>query len=209
MSSDICNGVQFRAVLRFDTPLAVLERHEWRHYDLNVCPPQYVDDPDHGYWAPKLKTMREIGVDMDESHGDWMASHVGPIPLDGGDYIRFLIAIRNIVERCDPAQDRKRLLSIEVMRPEWGKFNCFAGHHVSEICDYFFPTFLATVPSLPYYAAEAMWDVALDTPQRIDGASDAQLLAFKGIGPAVLRKLRARCAEVTQHRDDSILDLVK
>ena len=49
----------------------------------------------------------------------------------------------------------------------------------------------------------------MDTPEKIELATDEQLLKFKGIGPAVLLKLRTRCAEITTHRNDPRLDMVK
>lgn len=48
----------------------------------------------------------------------------------------------------------------------------------------------------------------MNTPEKIELATDEQLLAFKGIGPAVLRKLRARCREVTKHRNEPRGDVV-
>ncbi|WP_147328296.1 hypothetical protein [Duganella sp. BJB475] len=208
LNSDICNGVEFRAALHFDTPLAVLQWHGYRHYDLNYCPPQFTDNSHQGHWSAKLKTLREMGIDMDDPGPGWQTFEMAI--RNGYDliYPEFLIALRKVVELRLPARERLRLLRAEVTRPKWAKYSGLSGHYVDEICEHYFPAFLATVPTLPHYAALAMWDVALDTPARIDQASDEQLLAFKGIGPAVLRKLRARCAEITEGRDEPLLDMV-
>lgn len=64
------------------------------------------------------------------------------------------------------------------------------------------------IPGLPQLTQHAMWDVALDTPNRISAANDKDLLAFKGVGPAMLDKIRRRCAEATSGRDEPRLDRV-
>lgn len=208
LNADICNGVEFRANLHIDTPLAVLQWHGYRHYDLNYCPPQFADHPHQGHWTPKRKTLREIGMDMDDPGPGWQTFEMAIRSGDDRVYPEFLIAIRKIVEAQLPVQDRLRLLRAEIALPKWAKYSGLTGHYIDEICAHFFPTFLATVPTLPHHTAAAMWDVALDTPERIDQASDEQLLAFKGIGPSVLRKLRARCSEITECRDEPLLDMV-
>ncbi|WP_141758510.1 hypothetical protein [Duganella sp. HH105] len=208
MNADICNGVEFRAALHLNTPLAVLLRHGYPHYDLAFCPPNFADGAEHGHWSAKLKTMREIGIDMDDPSPGWETFEMAIRNGHDLQYVQFLIALRGIVENQAPVRERLRLLRIEITQAKWAKYSGLAGHYVDEICEYFFPAFLATVTSLPRHAAVAMWDVAMDTPARIDQASDEQLLAFKGIGPAVLRQLRARCAEITEDRDEPLLDMV-
>jgi hypothetical protein len=45
-----------------------------------------------------LKTWRSLGIDMDEVPETTMASQVGYLPVDGGDFLPFLLEYRMIVE---------------------------------------------------------------------------------------------------------------
>ncbi len=190
----------------FDTPLRFLLQHGNEQNDKTQHPAHLPSE--HGYWQPKLKSFRAMGIDIDEEPQSMMASPIGPIPLDGGAYLKFLIAVRSAAEAQGTIQQRRELITAELARPQWEQFIAHPGHHVDQICDYYFPSFLATVPSLPRDTATAMWEVAMNTPEKIELATDEQLLAFKGIGPAVLRKLRARCREVTRHRNEPRGDVV-
>lgn len=209
LNSDIADGLEFRASFDFSTPLRVLTRHGDRHHDLWACPPQLTESQWTSGWRRKPKTLREMGVAMDERDLGWQTFEMAIRSGDDLAYLRFLIAIRSIVESDTEIHARRRLLRKEIELPVWAKFNGLPGHHVDQICDFFFPSFLSTVSSLPHHAAVAMWEVALDTPERIAQASDDQLLAFKGIGPAVLRSLRARCAEIAEGRNQPLLDMVR
>ncbi|MYM90612.1 hypothetical protein GTP91_25995 [Rugamonas sp. FT82W] len=199
------DGWVYCAQLRFQTPLEFLRQHGNEQNDKTLCPD---DLPcEYGSWLPKLKSFRAMGIEIDEPP-HFMASPVGPIPRDGGDYLKFLIAIRTAAEAEGTIQQRRDAIEAQVARPQWAQFTAHPGHYVDQICDYFFPTFLSTVTALPRKTVTAMAEVAMDTPERIELASDEQLLKFKGIGPALLLKLRTRCAEITTHRNEPWLDLV-
>jgi hypothetical protein len=48
--------------------------------------------------VPVPKTWRAIGIDADEIPETTMASQIGQIPVDGGDFLPFLMEYRMIVE---------------------------------------------------------------------------------------------------------------
>lgn len=200
------DGWEYRAAMLLSTPYCHLALHGKR--DLNKARQPEGPIGEHGSWQSKLKTFRQIGVDVDEPPLYWSPHEVQIRNGDDLKYCEFLIAIRQIVE-CDASVEvRRDRLRAEISKPEWAAYSSLTGHHEDQICAFFFPAFLSTVPSLPSRTAVAMWDFGLNTPARIHAASDAQLLEFKGIGPAVLRKLRLRCAEITENRNESLLDLV-
>lgn len=52
----------------------------------------------HAAWVPVTKTFRELGIDVDDLPPVLMASEIGQVPQDGGEYLPFLIEYRTIVE---------------------------------------------------------------------------------------------------------------
>lgn len=53
---------------------------------------------EHACWVPVPKTWRELGIDADEIPETTMASQIGQIPIDGGDFLPFLMEYRMLVE---------------------------------------------------------------------------------------------------------------
>ena len=46
----------------------------------------------------KTTTFREMGIDLDEMRESYMSSIVGPVPLNGGEFLDYLIELRVIIE---------------------------------------------------------------------------------------------------------------
>jgi hypothetical protein len=78
------------------TPLKWLERH--REYHAGADRPTEQLPPEHACWVPVVKTWRSLGIDMDEVPHTTMASQIGQISVDGGDFLPFLKEYRTIVE---------------------------------------------------------------------------------------------------------------
>lgn len=94
--SDIIDGYKFTATMQMRTPASVLRQHG----RIEKVPvhrlPRIVRHEWQGMWLPNPKSFRDIGLDIDEFPMGTMASDVGQIPDDGGDYLRFLLFIDHI-----------------------------------------------------------------------------------------------------------------
>lgn len=89
-------GWKLSVTMQRRTPLRWLRRHGEFH-EGGECPTEVVPG-NIGCWMPVLKTWRQLGIDLPEIPDSTMASEAGQIPLDGGDFLPFLIEYRMIVE---------------------------------------------------------------------------------------------------------------
>jgi hypothetical protein len=182
--------MEFHAFLRTATPLRILRRHG------QVVPlgsPLAEDyEPWMGMWAPKTKTFREIGIDMDESDKPLVASSAGPVKAS--ETLPLLIAIREAAE--DPTggtEARVSRVRAVCSKPEAGPFVATQGG-MEAVCDCLFPPVLPLVHGLPRTSQAELRRRGLATVAALRGASDAALLAVDGIGPAKLKAIRGFCA---------------
>ena len=88
--------------MQLRTPLRVLRRHGELHRDLSAPPPRIANELWEGIWISLLPQQ-------DTLFGE-MASEVGPIPVDGGQYLPFLLAVRSVVEGEGSASERRHRL---------------------------------------------------------------------------------------------------
>ena len=203
---DIIKGCQFMATMQLRTPLRVLNRHGEVHHGLTE-PPTIAHEQWEGHWSPKLKTLSEILEVPGLSEFDsMMASDVGLIPKSGGEYINFLKRVRSIVEMKCSIDDRKRMLSDELRKPEWADYCARLGGKEA-VCCKFFPPFIGTITGLSDATVKALWTLGLITPDALSLATDTDLLAIKGIGPAKLKAIRAASANA-QHPASEFVDNV-
>jgi hypothetical protein len=93
---DLIVGWKLSVTMQRRTPLEWLRRHGEFHAGSKH--PAEVVPIERGCWMPVLKTWRELGIDMAQIPDGTMASEVGYLPLDGGDFLPFLIDYRMIVE---------------------------------------------------------------------------------------------------------------
>ena len=208
-NSDIISGLKFCATMQLRTPLRVLLRHGEIFSDLPNEPPHIARAMWEGIWTTYGPSFRELGIELDEPAGDWIASEIGPIPTDGGDYLKFLVAVREILESKNSINYRLASLVGEVGKPQWAMFKHARFHSVYDIADRFFPLFVDTIPRLTRKAADELQRLELDTPDILDGTTDEQLLSVPGIGPRTLLEIRKRCAETTINRDNARVDRVE
>ena len=93
---DLINGWEMFVTMHLCTPLKWLQRH--REFHEGAKRPAEELPPQHAMWVPVAKSWRQLGIDADEVPETTMASQVGPVPVDGGDFLPFLIEYRMIVE---------------------------------------------------------------------------------------------------------------
>ena len=203
---DSFKGWRYCATMQLRTPLRVLEMHgsKWAAGDDN--PPH--SPMDEGIWIPEAKSMAELGIDMPDLdfRTRTMASEIGPIPSDGGDFLRFLKSVRRIVERFDSIEARRGDLRVELARPEWAEIIGKIGGK-EDVYDRFFVDFLFMIPKLSSETRELLWERELTTPAKIAALTDKELLAIKGIGSAKLKLIRQACNEAAD-KDAELVDCV-
>lgn len=135
-----------------------------------------------------------------------MASAVGQILADGGEFLQFLIAVRQLVETDESATARRRTLKVELTKPRWLAFVRSLGGK-AKVADKLLPPFLLTIDGLAQDTVVQLHTARLTTASTICAAPDAKLLAIKGVGPAKLRLIRACCTEVLDP-DEQYVDLL-
>ena len=203
-NDDLIEGWQFCATIQLRTPLRVLRWHRNVVHDKHNPPPRVTREPWEGIWLPKTKSLQNSGFN---TLPGTMASEIGPIPLDGGDYLKFLIALRGIVETQAPLSNRIAGLRKELSDPHWSSF-VKTDADLERFVHFFFPYFLSTIPKMNRSTMAQMREEGLSTPERIASASDQTLLSIRGIGPALLKLIREWCARAVLNRDSDRIDTV-
>jgi hypothetical protein len=94
--ADLTAGWEMSVTMQLRTPLKWLRRH--REFHAGAERPEEALPMEHACWVPVPKTWRERGIDMDEVPETTMASQIGQIAVDGGDFLPFLMEYRMIVE---------------------------------------------------------------------------------------------------------------
>jgi hypothetical protein len=94
--ADVTGGWEMSVTMQLRTPPKWLQRHREYHAGAG-CPVEQLP-PEHACWVPVTKTWRSLGIDTDEIPNTTMASQIGQIPVDGGDFLPFLMEYRMIVE---------------------------------------------------------------------------------------------------------------
>lgn len=121
-NQDIVAGWRFSATLQLRTPLQFLLLHGVFHPLVEGAPPEHPIM--HGIWISETKTNAELGIGLPDLvlTNQTCASEIGQVPSDGGDFLKFLIAARRIIEAPEPLGDWERLLRAEIEKPEWSIF---------------------------------------------------------------------------------------
>lgn len=108
--SDIIDGYKFIATMQMRTPASVLSQHG----RIEKVPvhrlPRIVRQEWQGIWIPNPKSFRDMGLNIDEMPLGTMASDVGQVPADGGDYLRFLLFINHIKSLEADTTKKKELI---------------------------------------------------------------------------------------------------
>jgi len=138
-------GFRFCATMQLRTPMRILQCHGLFHDDLNTPPPTVADEEWQGIWIPVPRSWRQVGVDIDDPQLSTMSSEFGQVAADGGECLLYLIAIRDVVERCGPTGSRIADLECFTLRPQWAEYWSKSGG-AEGLGDRFFPTFLSAHP---------------------------------------------------------------
>lgn len=204
---DLIKGWRLSATLQVRTPLRVLARHG-EFWDAKDGPPPKLR-PHEGGWLHVLRTYAELGIPIPEVvvEGKTMASDIGQVPVDGGEYLRFLKCVRQVVEENASISARLDLLRRELARTEW---RAIVDRHggAESICRRFFPAFIETIPRLPAESLDAMVGNGWMTPAKLSAVPEAELKALKGIGPAAIKRIRLAC-QMAVDKDSEFVENVE
>lgn len=185
-SADLIKHYRFLAFLSYDTPLSVLRRHG----EISATRPTEEVPPRHGMWSPEFRSYREIGLPGLDSVAEapgFMASDFGPVPKDGGPWLTWLIAVRQVIEGCsDPTEVERRITELRESDPY---------EEIRESIPRDVGLTLAMEPirsidGVSEAIAQELWAKGYRTRDRLRAATDADLRAIRGIGPAKLAKIR-------------------
>ncbi|HGQ7337099.1 TPA: hypothetical protein ACL1SD_005472 [Pseudomonas aeruginosa] len=86
-TDEVIYGYRFSATVQLRTPLHALQQHGRIERRERPLLPQIAEEPWQGTWVAKTRP---------DTAGQ-MASDIGPIDADGGDYLRFLLLCRRIM----------------------------------------------------------------------------------------------------------------
>lgn len=89
-------GYKFTATMQMRTPAKILHQHGRIERVASWKLPKIISEPWQGIWTSVTKTWREMGIDIDEMPMGTMASDIGQVSSDGGDYLRFLLFIKHL-----------------------------------------------------------------------------------------------------------------
>lgn len=116
-------GWQYSATMQARNSLAVLQQHGRIESLAIESLPIIASDPWQGIWVPRTKSFKSMGLNLPEHQG-LMASEIGPIPQDGGDYLRYLLYVKTIAAMDAPyAQKSKLMEGLDIVYGQDG--HCF------------------------------------------------------------------------------------
>lgn len=195
-AEDFITGWRYCATMQMRTPAFVLRRH-MEYVPLSPAgPPKVSDEMWHGIWVPV--------------HGDWldseldiagmMASEVGYVRRDGGDYLPFLLAVREVSEAGGPVAGMMVALRDITTRtgPHGTPFATFCS--AEALIDRVLPPAITQLP-VPSNILRAIQAAGYDSLRQLADATDAQLLGLRGLGPKSLQAIRTYLASTTADLD--------
>lgn len=188
---DLITGHEYCATLQLRTPLEVLRLHGRVVPKSPDGPPMLTDMMWHGIWTP----LQDSRYDF-LSEGATMASEVGYVPRDGGDYLVFLMGVREITEGTSSIAEKEKALRALMNEggPAGTQFSRFIG--VTELIDRALPYAIHELPvSKP--TGELLRASGYTTLEDVSRATDKDLRAIKGIGPKSLTAIREYLATTT------------
>lgn len=193
-NEDIIKGWQFCATLQLRTPLTVLQQHGRRVPRSPGGPPVVTTEMWQGIWT------YDVGDEFSMFDAVSMASEVGSIPANGGDYLPFLIAFRTITEGGAPVTEKEAALR-DLMKQSGPSGTPYTKYHkVKDLIDEVLPRTIALLPISRPVRSEVV-ATGLNTLAKVEAASDKELLAINGLGPKSLAGIRALLATTTADKN--------
>jgi hypothetical protein len=182
---DIISGWRYCATLQLRTPLYVLQQHGRLEPASPSGPPQLTKEMWHGIWVPDLgEQFAFLGV------GATMASEIGPVPADGGDYLCFLKAVRTISEERGSIDGKESALRELLRKQGPGGTPYIKFCSADDLVDRVLPKVINLLP-VPANVRAGLLRVGFDTLGKVSHASDDDLLAIKYLGSKHLGAIRA------------------
>ncbi|WP_448228906.1 hypothetical protein [Pseudoxanthomonas mexicana] len=193
-NEDIIKGWQFCATLQLRTPLTVLQQHGRRVPRSPGGPPVVTTEMWQGIWT------YDVGDEFSMFDAVSMASEVGSIPANGGDYLPFLIAFRTITEGGAPVTEKEAAMRALMKQSGPGGTPYTKYHKVKDLIDEVLPRTIALLPISRPVRSEVV-ATGLNTLAKVEAASDKELLAINGLGPKSLAGIRALLATTTADKN--------
>ncbi len=131
INGDVLRGYRFTATMQVRTPLKILTQHGRIECKVAHKLPKITKEDWQGIWVPEAKKWKDIGIDMPEMPEGTMASQIGQIPRDGGDYLRFLIYVNNIKE--SKASREEKYQYIQLGRHMYGQDGMPFAEHIGQV----------------------------------------------------------------------------
>jgi hypothetical protein len=179
-NDDLIKGWRLSVTMNLETPLEWLERHDERANKPSEVPAQFA------IWTPALRSFRELGFDVDEVPEGTMASAIGQIPVQGGDFLDFLKMYREMVEA--DVSDDIRLSALSTLDEKYPDITNKLGGNLVEL---FCVKELQNKLFCGHAVASKLFHDGLRTPSQVQKASLERLCSIKGIGKAKAEKLLA------------------
>lgn len=195
---DIITGWRYCATLQPRTPLAILRQHNRVVPASAGGPPTISEEMWHGIWTPEVAGAYDfLGA------GATMASDIGPIPQNGGDYLPYLIELRTISEGSlsVPSKEQALRALAQAKGPNGTAFSKFSS--ASDLVDTVLPRSLHLLP-VPSNVRQELFTSGFRTLRDVQVAADQALLKIKGIGPksvaATREFLATTCVDLDAER---------
>lgn len=118
---DVIKGWRFCATMMPWVRLSVLQRHGEFNAGPIAALPTITENSGEGMWLPVTVTLRELGIDVDEPQLS-MSSAVGYLALDGGEFLPFLMEMRECVENEGDDAYQRACLETVLAKPRWAEF---------------------------------------------------------------------------------------
>lgn len=192
------DGYWFCARIQLRTPLVVLEQHGAFHPGPPTQLPEY-GSAKEGMWLP-LSQAAKLHLPL------YVDSDIGPIPRDGGDYLRFLKAFRQIVEAKTSVDVTIARLKTLLQQNE--TYQGFARKHAPDLIMMWFLNELLVIPGLAPRSARRLFDAGYRTIEELREADDAVLqdILQDEVALSKIRRFLADRSQLVEERakgDDS------
>ncbi len=179
-SDDLIKGWRFVVPMNLTTPLEFLLRHG------EVSDTRKDEPLAFGIWMPILKPWEELGIRFKSIDTvEKMASDIGLIPTDGGQFLPFLIKYRQIVESDTERVDTlTKLAELEQHYPE------FTAKLGGDLCKLLVLSELRTLPGCGEKTAEKLYKAGYISKTQVIEASVDKLISVPGIGHSTVQKMK-------------------
>jgi len=186
---DIIDGLEFVATLQLRTPLQILEHHGEVFKEKNQTPPNYAKEQWQGIWIPKIKSYKDLGLNIEEIENDSRSSDIGYV--NSSEYVKFLTDFRKIVESDN--SNEKMINELYSLAERNQNYKSFWTRHSETDKDFphsFFYKQFTRIDGIGIKTAKLLYENGIKTLIDLQNISDDELLKIKGIGNIQLQKIK-------------------